>query len=213
MSLNVAQKPKQNFGRVEDGTFPARVVQIIDLGQQVQTDFQTGEPKVYEDGNTVIKPEVFINFEFPTERIEIDGVDKPRWLGKQYVLSAHEKSSLYSLMQATAPGSSNVGDALTKAATVTVGSTSSGNAKITGVAPLMKGMAVPELENPTTVFDFDEPDMDVFDKLPAWIKSKIQVAVNFNGSSLQKALSGQKAQEASADAASDEPFDDSDIPF
>lgn len=211
MSLNVAQKPKANLGRVENGTYPARPVQIIDLGQQVQTDFQTGEPKTYDDGNIVVKPEVFINFEFPTERVTVNDEDRPRWTGKQYVLSAHEKAALTQLMTAAAPGSTNVSDALGKPVTVTIGSTSGGNAKITNVAPIMKGMTVPELENPTAVFDFDEPDMEVFNKLPEWIRNRIQTAENFSGSSLSKLIGQDKAEEASAGAVPE--FDDSDEPF
>jgi hypothetical protein len=218
MSLNVAQKPKANLGRVEAGTYPARPVQIIDLGQQVQTDWQTGEPKTYDDGNIVVKPEVFINFEFPTERVTVQDEDRPRWTGKQYTLSNHEKAALTQLLNAAAPGTENVSEVLAKPVTVTVGSTSGGNAKITNVAPIMKGMAVAELENPTAVFDFDEPDMEVFNKLPEWIRNKIQTAENFSGSALSKLIGQDKAIEATADAASaatDPAFEDMDdeIPF
>lgn len=189
------QSKKQNFSRIEDGTYPARIAQIIDIGQQKQTDWQTGEVKVYDDGNEVIKPEVFINFEFGTERIEVNGEDKPRWLGRSFIISAHEKSKMYELMQATAPGATSISEALGKACTVTVGSTSTGNAKITGISPMMRGMQVQELENPTTVFDFDEPDMAVWEKIPEWLQGKVKTAENFNGSKLARNLSAQYAAE------------------
>ena len=212
MSLTMNQKPKQDLGRIEDGTYPARVVQIIDLGMQVQTDWKTQEVKTYDDGNTVIKPEVYINFEFPTERITIKEEDKPRWLGKQYILSAHEKAALTAMMKAVAPGSTNVADALTKPCSVTVGSTSNGNPKVTNVAPLMKGMAVPELENPATVFDFDNPDMDVWrsKSFPQWLKDKCMEATNYQGSKLQKLVESQPADQP----ANFSDFDmDDDIPY
>lgn len=202
-------KQKTDYGRIEDGTYPARVVQIIDLGMQVQTDWQSGEPKTYDDGNTVIKPEAYVNFEFPTERIEVNGEDKPRWAGKQYVISSHEKAALMGLMAATAPGSNNVADALTKPCTVTIGSTSGGNAKIINVAPLMKGFYVPELENPAVVFDFDDPDMSVWDKIPNWIKEKIKSATNYEGSKLSKLV--EEAQSGS-DSTQNGAFDD-DTPY
>lgn len=208
LAIDSNKAKKQDLGRVENGTYPARVVQIIDLGQQVQTDWQTQEPKTYDDGNLVIKPEAFVNFEFPTERIVIDEEDRPRWLGKQYVISSHEKAALMGLMAATAPDSKNLADALTKPCTVTVGSTSGGNAKIVGVTPLMKGTAVPELENPPVVFDFDEPDMSVWDNIPNWIKEKIKSATNYEGSKLQKLV---PATQPAASGNLDD-FDD-DIPY
>lgn len=208
MSLKVNEsKQKQDLGRIDDGTYAARVVQIIDLGMQVQTDYKTGEPKTYDDGNTVIKPEVYINFEFPTERITIGDEDKPRWTGKQYVLSAHEKAALTSLMAAVAGGSNNVADALGKPCSVTVGSTSGGNAKIVNVAPLMKGMAVPELENPATVFDFDEPDMEAWEKIPNWMKEKIKEATNYNGSKLSKLVKDGEPNNATQSAQDDDSED------
>lgn len=75
---------KTDFGRVEDGTHMARVVQIIDLGMQQQTDWKTGEARTWDDGKPMIKPEVFITFEFPTERIDIDGESKPRADNNQF---------------------------------------------------------------------------------------------------------------------------------
>lgn len=209
MSLKVNEsKQKKDLGRIEDGTFPARIVQIIDMGMQVQTDYKTGEPKTYDDGNTVIKPEAYINFEFPTERIEVNGEDRPRWAGKQYVISSHEKAALTAVMAAVAPGSNNVADALGKPCTVTIGSTSGGNAKVVNVTPIMKGMAVPELENPAVVFDFDDPDMSQWEKIPNWLQNKIKEATNYNGSKLQQLVDGAESQPVN------EPEDfDEDIPY
>lgn len=208
-------KQKQDLGRIDDGTYPARVVQIIDLGMQVQTDWQTQEPKTYDDGNTVIKPEAYVNFEFPTERITINEEDKPRWCGKQYVISSHEKAALMGLMAATAPGSNNVADALTKPCTVTIGSTSGGNAKVTNVAPIMKGMTVPELENPAVVFDFDNPDMSVWDNIPNWIKEKIKSATNYEGSKLSKLVEQTQSEsnKTQSGASNFDDFDTDDIPY
>ena len=72
--LNLSETKKRvDYGRVEDGTYPARIVRIIDFGMQYATDWKTGEVKKYEDGNDVVQHRVWIDFEFPTETIEIDG--------------------------------------------------------------------------------------------------------------------------------------------
>lgn len=48
----------------------------------------------------------------------------------------------------------------------------------------------PELKNPPLVWDFYDPDIEVFDKFPDWIKDKIKGAVDYAGSALEKALEG-----------------------
>ena len=185
MALNLtaaSTKSATNLGRVEDGTYPTRIVQIIDLGMQLQFDWQTQEQKFYDDGNPIIKPEVIITYEFPTETMEIKGETKPRWLGKQYTLSLHKKAALTNLLKVVGGGTTNVGDLLGKAALVTVGSTSGGKAKVAAVAGMMKGMEVAELVNPTVMFDASEPDMGVLAGLPDWISEKITGAEDWTPS-------------------------------
>ncbi len=56
-----------------------------------------------------------------------------------------------------------------------------------------------ELKNPSSVFLLDDPDMELFNKLPKWIQEKIQSNLNYAGSPLEAALKGkapEKKQEA-----------------
>lgn len=172
---------KKNNGRIEDGTYSARVVQVIDLG--VQKDEYNGEEK--------IKPEVLVTFEFPTELLVINGEERPRWLSKNYTVSLHEKAALTQLLNAVDPDGkltkkgANPQGILGQACMITVGSTASGNAKVVGVSRLLKGLQVPELDNPTAFFDLDSDSKDnkaVFESLPDWIKTKIQSAMNYDNS-------------------------------
>ena len=177
--LNEIKTEKKEYGRVEDGTYPARIVQLIMLGSQVQTDWQTGEAKEDKEGNVIYKEEVWVTFEFPTERVQYtndegEEVDRPRWQSKNYVLSMNEKANFFKMLNAVNPEAETLHDLLGKAGTVTVGSTSSGKAKITGVNSPMKGMPVPELENDAVVYDLDEPDQEVFDSLPDFLQEKIK---------------------------------------
>lgn len=172
-------------GRVEDGTFPVRVVQVVDLG------IQKGEFK----GEEYIRPEVMITFEFPTETITIDGEEKPRWLSKQFTVSMHEKSALYALVNAFDPDGkatrkgSNPKGLLGLPGMVTVGSTASGNAKVAGVSRLMKGLAVAELQNGPVYFELDSASSEnnqAFEALPSWLQDKIKSAMNFDTSKFAK---------------------------
>ena len=178
-NLKKLKTVKKDYGRVEDGTYPARVVQLIMLGSQMQTDWQTGEAREDDNGNVVYKDEIWVTYEFPTERIKYtddEGVehDRPRWQSKSYVLSMHEKAGFRKLMDAAAPDGDCLEDLVGKSVIITIGTTSGGNAKVTGVSAPMKGMDVGELENPAVIYDLDEPDEEIFDTLPNFLQEKIR---------------------------------------
>ena len=105
---------------------------------------------------------------------EDETVDRPRWQSKTYTLSMHEKAGFRKLMDAAAPDGECLEDLIGKPCIVTIGSTSGGKAKVTGVASPMKGMNVGELENPAVIYDLDEPDESVFDTLPNFLQEKIR---------------------------------------
>lgn len=179
---NQSTKPKTDFGRVAMGSHPAILVQIIELGTQVQTDFQTGKPKVWEDsGKPMMQPIVLFTFEFPTSKITQDGEYKghPRWMYKEVVLSTHEKSNIMSYVNALYPGAPEnfeLEELLLKPALVQVGSTASGNAKINNVMAYIDGMPQYEPFDKSKViyFDFDMRDKSKVPALPKWVMGKIQ---------------------------------------
>ena len=186
MALNFSETKKRvDYGRVEDGTYPARVVRIIDFGLQYATDFKTGEVKKYDDGNDVIQHKVWIDFELPTETIDIDGVKKPRWYGKEYTVSSHEKAAIQALLKAADPDGKatmkgkNVVGLLGLPVMLTIGSTSTGKAKVAGITRLIKGMSVDPLANPTLFFDLDEATYKDFELLPEWMQKRIKDGVDF----------------------------------
>lgn len=209
MALEIKNEKKIEYPRIGEGTYMARVVNIIDLGKHVKTDYKTGQV-VYKDNEKVIEHRVFIQFELPSEKVVVDGEERPRWLAKEYNLSFFEKSALHGLIQATSYGRKfkTLNEMLGQPLMVSIGTTSGGKDKVVGVAPMMKGMQVPELENPSKVFDMDDPDMEVWEKLPNFIKEKITESIDFDGSELAAKLANTKANEES----SDEDLDD-DIPF
>ena len=183
MSLKISEikKPskKKDFGRLEDGNHLARIVSVIDFGLQPQTDWQTKEPKEP-------KEVVMITYETPNETIEIEDkegnkTEKPRWISKEYTLSFHEMAALRKLVNALNPNLESLDELLNVPCMITVGSTSTGNAKITAVSKPMKGMEVPELAGDSFYFDFSEPNMELFNGLYEWQQNKIKEALNYNG--------------------------------
>lgn len=193
---------KKDYGRLEDGSYPARIVQLINIGRQYATDFKTGEIKTYDDGNPVIQTKMFVTWEFPTETIDYNGEEMPRWYSKEFTVSAHEKAALPQLLKVAGVTNGDITQMINAPMLVTIGSTSTGKAKVTGYTQLPKGMEVPELVNEAKVFDPYNPDMDVYNSLPNFIQNKITEAVDYNKMPLSK---GQQKQA--------EPELDDDIPF
>lgn len=183
MSLKISEinKPakKTDFGRLEDGNHLARIVSVIDLGLQEQTDWQTKE-------KTDPKKVVMITYETPNETITIEDkegnkIEKPRWITKEYTLSFHEMAALRKVVNALKPDIDSLDELLNVPCMITVGSTVTGNAKITAVSKPMKGMEVPDLAGDSFYFDFSEPNMELFNGLHKWQQDKIKSALDYNG--------------------------------
>ena len=68
---------------------------------------------------------------------------------------------------------------------------------IINVSPMTAKAAakLPELVNPTKLFDFYEPDVEVFNTFPEWLQNKIKGAVDFPGSKLEVLLEDQPQEE------------------
>ena len=169
---------KVDWGRVEDGTYPARVAQVVDFGVQPQTDYETG-------AEAESKPVVYITWEFPTSRIDLENdegtTSLPRWQGKEYKVSKHEKSNLMKLVGALKPKLRSLDEFCNLPSMVQIGTTSGGNAKIAAVLPPMSGMEVPPLEHDAVFFDFDHPTQEAFEALKLWQQRKVREAENYTG--------------------------------
>ena len=204
MALN-ANKVKSSGGNskfkpqapIDIGTYPARLVSIIDLGVQPRRPWK-GEVK---DPIAMIRCTYELATEFMKDENGKDDETKPRWISEDfpfYSLNADRAKSTQRYL-ALDPQQSAGGDwvqllgapvALTVVHNVNKTDSTIVYSNIGATSPIMKGMEVAELVNDTQMFDFDEPDMDVFNKLPDFLKDKIKGATNFNGSGLAQALDG-----------------------
>lgn len=185
MSLKIKKKSGSSVPPMEAGTYPAVCVGIVDLGEQYNEAF-----KKYTDKMLFI-------WEIPSQTIEIDGENKPRWLSKDFSASLHEKSNLYQTLVSWR------GKAFTEAELaedengdmqfsvlemlgsgcflqVIVEEKDSGSYnRITSVIALPAGMDVPKTETPLIAFDIDAWDDEVFNSLPGWIQERIKKSTQY----------------------------------
>jgi len=198
MSLNAKTAPKAGGNFVEKDPldakmYPARVVQVIDLGLQPQRAFQ-GKDKAPCHS---IQMTYELSHEFMKDEDGKIEPNRPRWLHEDFPFHNLENDRARSTKRYNAidPSGSLDGDfTLMGAAPCQVMVTKSPDKKNEGffknyvgdVAAAMDvpGYTQPELVNPITIFSLSEPDLEVFKKLPQWLQEKIKGNLEYEGSPL-----------------------------
>lgn len=193
MSLNLNTAPmgsgKKDNGIPRKGTQIATLVGVVVLGKQAR-QFQ-GEDKA---------PAVLINltYELPTDLIKTDEGNLPRWIGQnRLAFSRNEKATLAKAVKALDPLDECKGDLaklIGRACLLAIEHHKKPDmtdfAKVANISPMMEGIPVPALISEPMVFDFYDPNIEVFNKLPKWTQEIITNALDFKGSKLEAALSG-----------------------
>lgn len=179
---------------LESGAYPGRVVQIIDFGLQPQRPYKKEEkPPAYEIGVTY---ELSDEFMVDEEGKEIE--DKPRWVSETFPLRPLDADLATSTKRLAALDPEGVfegdfGQTLETPVTITLVINKKGDKVYTNVgnvAPMRPRDAAkcPDLVNEPRFFDLDDPNLEVFNNLPKWIKEKIQSNLNYKGSKLEALL-------------------------
>lgn len=214
MSFNAKDLPTSGGNRppieaLDSGTYPGRVVGIVLLGEHAQ-EFK-GEVKPP-------KPNLGVVYEFLDEFLkDEDGndlTDKPRWLTEIFPFHSNTSEKAKSTQRYTALDQKlehgwDFSKLLGMPCSITVvqdpgKGKNEGRIfnKITNVSAMRPKEAAnaPRLVNPAFLFDFDEPDIDNWNKLPEWLKNTSKKALNFPGSKLEKMLenNGEKTEIAAA---------------
>lgn len=185
MSLKIRKKSGSSLPPMDAGTYPAVCVGVVDLGTQYSEAFKKDYDKL-----------LFI-WEIPSQTIEINGEQKPRWISNDYSSSLHEKSNLYKTLiswrgsafteQELAVDENgftkfSVRDMLGTGCflQVIVEEKDSGTYnKITSVIALPAGMETPATKTPLLAFDMDAWDDEVFLSLPVWIQERIKKSTQY----------------------------------
>ena len=225
MTLNAKKLPKaSNIKRadpLEPGSYPARLVQLIILGIQKERPY-LGEEKAPRL-NAYLTYEILDEFLKDDEGNDLE--DKPRWLSEQIPflsLSADKAKSTkrYFALDPDDKADGDWGQLIGAPCVVTVVNEKDKRPgidriyeKISNVSAMRPKEAAKaaELKNPPKVFDFYDPDVEVSNALPDWLQEKIQSAVDYEGSKLEKLL-GKGGKVEKPKAKIEEELDD-EIPF
>lgn len=167
MGLIAKDGGNKDFETTPSGTHLAICYLLADLGQQ-ETNFG-------------MKPKIVIGWELPFEKMA-DG--RPFGCSKMYTLSLNEKANLRHDLEAWRSKKFtddelqgfDIRAVLGKPCQVTiVHDTKDGKtySNVAGVAAVARGMTVPERHNDLVSFDMDDPDRKGYEKLPEWMRKKI----------------------------------------
>lgn len=185
MSLKVKRKPVNNIPPLSGGTYMGVCIAVVDLGKQYE-QFDKQKQGKYVDQCMFI-------FEIPSERVEVDGEDKPRWLSSNRLTqSLHERSNLSSILESwrgqplTEQDFSDgfdLCDMLGQPAMLAVSLKERKDGtlcnQLTSISGFPKGVPVPQAESELICFDADEPDAEALSKLPEWVQDIIAKSTQF----------------------------------
>lgn len=197
---SVSKGPAQEA--MEAGTYPARLVQVIDFGIQEQRAYKgVAKPPV----QTVHLTYEFLD-EFCKDEDGEDQEDKPRWLSETIPFLSLEADLATSTKRYRAldPDEKFEGDftLLVEApCMVTINQYEGKKGLANGISSVAtmrpkEAAKAPELVNPPKVFLIDNPDLEIFKSLPDWMQDKIKEGLEFKGSALDEALNGGKPAKA-----------------
>lgn len=179
MSLKLQRKKGSDIPPLEGGTYMAVCVGVIDIGTQYNDRFKKSAPKV------------ILIFEIPSERMEIDGESKPRWMSGTYTQSMNDKSKLSDILVTWRGKKFNdveleIGFDLTQMlgvpAMIQVTQTEKDGrvySNLEGVSGIPKGLPAPQAEGELLCYEMENPNEAVFEKLPDWIKEKIRASAEW----------------------------------
>lgn len=223
MTLNSKNVPSSSKFKPQDpvdpGSYPARLVQVIDLGLQ---------PQSYEKETKDPKNEIYTTYELSDEFMKDeegeDIADKPRWISESFTLNSLNSDRAKSTQRyyALDPNAEHDGDwskLLGTPATVVLVSNPSkkdktkvyNNIAATSTMRAKDAAKLPPLKNPAKFFTLDDPDVDLFLTLPQFIQDKIKSNLEFGGSKLDELLekagkgTAKKAQPKNVEPEDDEP--------
>lgn len=219
MSLIASDKGGSgDFEPVPEGTYIARCISVIDLGLQ-------------DSGQWGPKEKIYIGFEVPEVRVKWNDQDGNEQqgaalIGQLYTNSLNEKANLRRDLQtwrgkaftAAELEGFDVRAILGAPAMISVTHNTKGDKTYANIASIVrppKGTALPDAEGEPLTYSAEDGDTDAFDKLPEWIRKKIEAGQALRASQSENPAppaNGGKLPPGQGEQYSGTDFED-DIPF
>lgn len=177
---------------IDPGSYPARVVSVVDLGVQAQRPYKgESKPPCQMIRVTYELTDVFL--------VDADGndvEDKPRWIAEDFKLLAMDADLAVSTKRYKTidPDNEHDGDwseLLTRGVMVNIVNNEGKDGKVydnvAGTSVMRKKDLdkLDDLQNTPYFFDLTDPDPEVWAKMPQWLQDKVKENINYEDSPLQ----------------------------
>ena len=200
--MKMGSRARPAIPPIPTGTYIAVCIGVVELGRQ---------ESVY-NGKTRYTDKVRIIFEIPSQRIEVDGEEVPRWISRDFALTSAPNGNLRGFVQTWLgktfsdmdAGEFELFDLLGQQAMLsTVVSEDGKYANINSAIPLPDGMIAPPATSQFIKFDVEEWDDDAFAALPEYLQKKIMNSMEYRDKHLPEDTVSVEAAEAAASAAAE----------
>lgn len=203
MSLNLKKiKVESKFERpaaLEAGTYPGALVQIVGLGLQEQRPYK-GESKPPKQ---MLRVTYELADEFMLDEEGNEDLTKPRWVSEDFSINSLDSdlatsTKRYNAIDPVMEADGDFTKLLGKPCLIVLSSEPSkkdpsivyNNVKGVNAMRVKDAEKAPGLVNPSKVFDFYEPDYEVFQALPEWLQGIIKDGLDYSGSDLEALVDG-----------------------
>jgi len=167
-------------------------------------------------------------FEFPTELIEYNGEERPRWMSQVYTMSMHERAKLRKDLKSWRGKDFTDAEAkdfdlaklLNAPCMVTIAQNEKNGNTYSNISAIGKAVKGAEIANALKLYHFDIDDPETwkcFTELPEWIQAKINNSITLKNRGVQLSKDGEAfrvgAQEPPAGTVADLDDNEEDLPF
>ena len=203
--MPIVASGKAQRNPIPEGIYPAICVRVIDLGLQTSQMFGTTSHKV------------LFCWEVPEVTIEVDGVDMPKMISREFTVSLGEKSNLRPFLESWRGKSFTEEElegfdlkaVLGAPCQAQIVHNDKGYEKI-NVMALPKGMPIPKPATELIYFDLSVANcLEQMAKLPEWVQEKIKLSPQYKY--FRENVLGD--QTVSAEDFEEIDIDDSSLPF
>lgn len=179
MSLNIKSKERPQIPPVAGGTYPAICVGVVDLGEQYNEYYKKYVSKI------------LMIWEIPSQTVEVDGEQKPRWLSKDFTASLNAKSKLAEIItgwrgapitEAEKKDGIDLSGFLGRSCLLQVIVEQKEDRqfnRISGVVGLPFGTPTVTTESELLLFDMEKWDDETLSKLPEWIQERVKKSTEY----------------------------------
>tara|TARA_R110000851_G_scaffold22786_3_gene67330 strand:+ start:193 stop:798 length:606 start_codon:yes stop_codon:yes gene_type:complete len=187
MAINLKKGGSGTSERPVDGTYLARLISIVDLDHQPAFHYGEGSTAGVIDAGYKIS----LTYELVSTK---NSKDENFLQTEELTMSLNERANLSKRLKALDPSGiktknhTEIDGVMGSGCMLTVGSTGKGGAKVAGLTSPIEGLPIPNATITVGLFSFDEPDMDVYSRIPSFIQGKLHKSTNFENSPLHLEL-------------------------